>query len=353
MAADIRNETLWLQLPDNRQVSAVQPFSDADRYQVDPVAGTFVLARNVGEGLGAGEAELLELTAAGDTVWQRLLRFDPIPVATDSSRRASCSSTGPTGKSLARVRTAGREPVLGGSTGSDPRKPARHAVRERQRQDAPGGVVVVDHYGLDRSYRRKRERNRAFDNDRGTMRSSSQATFADDESGSVPKMKTSVLIAVLLATACTGSGSSDSVGDEIAANRIVEPVIPEKRLSLVEELRIGSVMGGDGVLVLHRVTDLEVGPGGEIYALDEDYVRVFSPTGESLRSWGGGGEGPGEFQGTIDMALARDTVAVTDGDRVHFFDRGGRFLNSVWPGGRPGAGYLALRIHSTELGWVV
>ena len=78
---NIRNETLWMQLPDNRPVSAVQPFSDADRYQVDPVAGTFVLARNVGEGLGAGEAELLELTAAGDTVWQRWLRFDPIPVA--------------------------------------------------------------------------------------------------------------------------------------------------------------------------------------------------------------------------------------------------------------------------------
>ena len=40
-----------------------------------------MLARNAGENLGAGEAELLELTAAGDTVWQRWLRFDPIPLA--------------------------------------------------------------------------------------------------------------------------------------------------------------------------------------------------------------------------------------------------------------------------------
>ncbi len=67
--------------PPDGQVFSVQPFSDADRYQVDPIAGTVVLARNAGEGLGPGEAELLELTAAGDTVWQRLLRFHPIPVA--------------------------------------------------------------------------------------------------------------------------------------------------------------------------------------------------------------------------------------------------------------------------------
>ena len=78
---NIRNETLWLKLSDNQPVFAVQPFSDADRYHADPVAGTIVLVRNGGEGLAAGEAELLELTATGDTVWQRRLRFDPIPVA--------------------------------------------------------------------------------------------------------------------------------------------------------------------------------------------------------------------------------------------------------------------------------
>ncbi len=77
---NIRNETLWLKLPDDQPVFTVQPFSDADRYQVDPVAGTFVLARNTGGNLGAGQAELLELTSAGDTVWQRRLQFDPVPV---------------------------------------------------------------------------------------------------------------------------------------------------------------------------------------------------------------------------------------------------------------------------------
>jgi hypothetical protein len=77
---NIRNETLWLKLPDDQSAFTVQPFSDADRYQMDPVAGTFVLARNTGGNLGAGQAELLELTSAGDTVWQRRLQFNPVPV---------------------------------------------------------------------------------------------------------------------------------------------------------------------------------------------------------------------------------------------------------------------------------
>ncbi len=165
-------------------------------------------------------------------------------------------------------------------------------------------------------------------------------------------MKKSVLIAVLLGAACTGAGSSDSAGDEFAPNRIVEPVSPEKRLSLVEELRIGRLTGGNEADLLDLIKGIEIGPGGDIYVLDGDEVKVFSPAGEFLRSWGRRGEGPGDFDGTLGMALARDTVAVTDGERVHFFDLGGRLLSSVWTGGR-NSGYRASRIRSTDLGWVV
>ena len=165
-------------------------------------------------------------------------------------------------------------------------------------------------------------------------------------------MKKSVLIAVLLGAACTGAGTSDSAGDEFAPNRIVEPVGPEKRLSLVEELRIGRLTGGNEGDLLDLIKGIEIGPGGDIYVLDADEVKVFSPAGEFLRSWGRRGEGPGDFDGTLGMALARDTVAVTDGERVQFFDLGGRLLNSVWTGG-PTSGYIAFSIGSTDLGWVV
>ena len=81
---DIRNKTFalyygrWLTF-------AGQPFSVADQYRLDPGAGTVLVARVAGEHLGAGEAELFELSAVadgersvGDTVWRRRLAFEPI-----------------------------------------------------------------------------------------------------------------------------------------------------------------------------------------------------------------------------------------------------------------------------------
>ena len=165
-------------------------------------------------------------------------------------------------------------------------------------------------------------------------------------------MKKSPLAAVLLGAACTGAGTSDSAGDEFAPNWIAEPVGSEQRLSLVEELRIGRLMGGDEADLLYSVKGIEIGPADEIYVLDANQVKVFSPAGEFLRSWGGTGEGPGDFDGTLGLALARDTVAVTDGDRVQFFDLAGRLLSSVWTGGQA-SGYVAFMINSTNLGWVV
>ena len=109
-------------------------------------------------------------------------------------------------------------------------------------------------------------------------------------------MKRMCLVA-LLGAACTGPGSADSTGDAFAPNRIVEPVGLGQRLSLVEELRIGSVMGGNEAELLYLLKDIEIGPGGDVYALNGDEVRVFSPAGRFLRSWGREGEGPGEFQG--------------------------------------------------------
>ena len=163
---------------------------------------------------------------------------------------------------------------------------------------------------------------------------------------------TRVLIVTLFGAACTGAGTSDGPGDEFAPNWIAEPVGSEQRLSLVEELRIGSLMGGDEADLLYLIKGIEIGPGDEIYVLDANEVKVFSPAGDFLRSWGGPGEGPGDFDGTLGLALARDTVAVTDGNRVQFFDLGGRLLNSVWTGGRT-SGYVAFTISSTDLGWVV
>ena len=81
---DIRNTNFaltyndWLTFP-------AQPFPVADQYELDPGTGTVLVSRVGGEHLGAGEAELLELSAVadgersvGDTVWHRRLAFEPL-----------------------------------------------------------------------------------------------------------------------------------------------------------------------------------------------------------------------------------------------------------------------------------
>lgn len=55
-----------------------QPYSDADIYWEDPGAGSVVVVCRAGEHLGPGETELIEVSAAGDTVWERRIAFDPV-----------------------------------------------------------------------------------------------------------------------------------------------------------------------------------------------------------------------------------------------------------------------------------
>ena len=95
-----------------------------------------------------------------------------------------------------------------------------------------------------------------------------------------------LLTVALFAAACTGT--FDGTGDETAQNRISEPVSSEQQLSLVEELRIGSALDGDQGEQFSEVIGVEIGPSGEIYSLSgrDNDVRVFSPAGNFLRSWG-------------------------------------------------------------------
>lgn len=81
---DIRN-TIFALIYDGWITYVGQPFSVADQYELDPGAGTVLVARVAGEHLGPGEAELFELSAmadgersVGDTVWRRRLAFEPI-----------------------------------------------------------------------------------------------------------------------------------------------------------------------------------------------------------------------------------------------------------------------------------
>ena len=57
--------------------NTTQPYGDADQAHYDPRSGTAVVVRNSAID---GRAQLVEVTPAGDTIWNLELRFEPIPL---------------------------------------------------------------------------------------------------------------------------------------------------------------------------------------------------------------------------------------------------------------------------------
>ena len=94
-------------------------------------------------------------------------------------------------------------------------------------------------------------------------------------------------------------------------------------------VNIGSADGGDPYL-FHRVWDMATLSGGRIAVADAraQEVRIFDPSGVHLATWGGQGEGPGEFRSLRGVARWRgDSVAAWEfhGTRgVSIFDSQGK-----------------------------
>ena len=74
---NVRNLTLAIPIGDGYYFAA-QPYSDADWHLLDREAGSVVVARLAGDDLQAGEVELIEASASGETVWRRRLGLKPI-----------------------------------------------------------------------------------------------------------------------------------------------------------------------------------------------------------------------------------------------------------------------------------
>lgn len=108
-------------------------------------------------------------------------------------------------------------------------------------------------------------------------------------------------------------------------------------IHLEEEVAIGEASG----TFLGRIAGIAVDARGRIYAADRDYqtIRVFSPSGDSLKTIGREGEGPGEFTRLRGVQIgAGDSLFAYDGDqrRISAFGSSGRFAYSttVSSGGR-------------------
>lgn len=179
--------------------------------------------------------------------------------------------------------------------------------------------------------------------------SSGRGGRGDRETRFVPSRGESTIVtyravAVLawLPVACVGdpdprlSAEVDTVGGVVVVrNGPVGLWRESEQWQVVEEFRVGSVWGGtDEAVTTGRNNSVTLGPNGQIFVLEYRSARVsvFSEGGEFVRSFGGSGEGPGEFRGPHALAWdGTNRLWVADGlnGRYHVFDSTGTFQWSV------------------------
>jgi len=99
---------------------------------------------------------------------------------------------------------------------------------------------------------------------------------------------------------------------------------------------------------LHFATDVRLGPDNNIYVADAGVakVKVYSPTGQLVNSFGKRGRGPGELTGIKGFAVTDSTVLVWDQSlqRISVFGLDGKFQSVHKIKGTP----YPMRIHSLE-----
>jgi hypothetical protein len=128
-----------------------------------------------------------------------------------------------------------------------------------------------------------------------------------------------------------GVTEHDSAGVRIVeSSSAVWDTDPGWRLSSEPTLQIGSA-DGDPAMQLHRVRTVRRSVGGDVYVLNAGTheVRVYSSTGQHVRTIGREGGGPGEFRFPINLWHVADTLLVVDLDRASFFDAAGNFVRTA------------------------
>lgn len=146
-----------------------------------------------------------------------------------------------------------------------------------------------------------------------------------------------LLVSVAGCEAGEPSGSGVTIRDS-AGVMIVESASPTWlegegwRVAGQPILEIG-VVDGDPRYQFDRIRAAARAPGGHILVADggSQEIRVYDAAGRHITSFGGVGEGPGEFRSLVSMVLWRDTVFAYDARlaRLSTFDLSGRLLGTI------------------------
>lgn len=147
-----------------------------------------------------------------------------------------------------------------------------------------------------------------------------------------------------VSVACGEAPSDGSAGPGVAVRdsagiRVVENGRPAEgsrlgwRIGPEPAVSIGAQEGEEPYL-LHWVSGATKLPDGRIVVANggTNEVRVFDPAGQHLETWGGAGEGPGEFLGLSQIARWRGDSLVawySQGRSISVFDDSGTFGRSL------------------------
>jgi len=105
-------------------------------------------------------------------------------------------------------------------------------------------------------------------------------------------------------------------------------------------------VAGDGPNTFNRPTDVAFAPNGDFFVSDgyvNSRVAKFSSTGAFIKSWGGPGNGPGQFNTVHSIVIdRRNRVLVADRDnhRIQIFDLDGVFVEEWTHLGSPYALFI-------------
>ncbi len=153
------------------------------------------------------------------------------------------------------------------------------------------------------------------------------------------------LVVVLTTTACGDQGVTVAIGSEArdsAGIRIVENVRPPDgsrlgwRIDSVPTLSIGALEGEEAYLLHLVLAALKLSDGRIVVAnRGSQELRVFDASGTHQGTWGGRGEGPGEFNSLLQVAhWPGDSLIAwySQQDRLSIFDGDGNFGRTLRPG---------------------
>jgi len=172
------------------------------------------------------------------------------------------------------------------------------------------------------------------------------------------RSRCAVAVGALLLTQAACAGDAAHAGPSTTRvtagdTSVVRTAGEAARYTTAEEVRIGAIEGADAY-TFGEVSDVAVGDDGRIFVLDGQAleVRVFSPDGRHLSSFGRAGGGPGEFKqpgGMVFLADGRLAVRDPGNTRMNIYSAEGESLTS-WP--IPGGYFTSAPIFADRAGHV-